>query len=460
MKRLITFCLAISIIATISSQSIEGNWSGKLDVMGQSLPIVFNISKSDSAYTTTMDSPAQGAFGLPTSKTTVSGNKIEIVATNLAIFYQGKLEGDTITGTFNQNGIPFTLTLRQSNEHALNRPQEPNPPFDYKIEEISFTNKVDDNTLSGTLTIPNTSDKHPAIVLIAGSGPNDRDESIFGHKPFLVLADYLTSNGYMVLRYDKRGVGSSTGRYETATTKHFADDASAAINYLKTRNDVDKSSIGIIGHSEGGTIATMIAANRSDIKFVVMLAAMGSKGIDIIMQQNETALKKQNIEQQNIDELLEITNHTLTNLSNWKGTDNDKTVLRDQLNLLWDKMPLIMKLKMNKDQYIRSNLATMSSPWFREFIKIDPIHYLKKTNCPILALNGENDTQVIVSKNIELIDRALEESNKKYKTKVYPQLNHLFQESTTGSASEYGNIEQTISTEVLADIVEWIKNIE
>ncbi len=459
MKKLLLLTISISIITFAHAQNFVGKWNGELNVMGQKLTIAFNISKTDSTYVTKMDSPAQNAFGLPTDRTKIADNRIEIIATGLAIFYQGVLEGDSIVGTFNQNGIPFPLNLKQSEAPELKRPQEPKPPFDYKIEDVTFSNKKDKVNISGTITLPNSNEQHPAVILIAGSGPNDRDETIFGHKPFWVIADYLTRNGIAVLRYDKRGVGKSTGRYETATTKDFAEDAKAAIAYLKSRADIDKSSIGIIGHSEGGIIAPMIASKQKDVKFIVLMAGMGTKGIDLIMEQNKIGMEHQNIEQENIDELLKLTQQTLEGLSQWKGTDNDRTALRDEINLLWEKTPLIQKMKLNKDQYIRSNLNTLSSPWFREFLQINPKEYLSKVKCPVLAINGEKDTQVVANENIEIIKASLAEGgNNNFETIIYPNLNHLFQESHTGHVGEYATIEQTISPEVLSDILLWIKS--
>ncbi len=458
MKKTISLLIALLISSTAFAQNFEGKWSGSLEIMGQKLPIVFNISQKDTTFITKMDSPAQNALGLPTNKTIVDGNELEIIASGLGIHYKGTLESDSIVGFFNQNGLSLSLTLRQSQEPDFIRPQQPQPPYPYRIEEVVITNKKNNNSISATITTPDNIEKHPAVILVAGSGPNDRDETVFGHKPFWVIADHLTRNGIIVLRYDKRGVGKSTGKYETATTSDFAEDAQTAIDYLISRRDVDKTSIGIIGHSEGGIIAPMIASKRNDIKHIILLAGMGTKGIDLIMQQNKLALEDQNIEPQNVEELLSITRNTLESIHHWQGTENDKTALRDKINSLWDKTPLIQRMKLNKDQYIRSNFIAMSSPWFREFIKIDPSSYIKRVKCPVLVLNGENDMQVIAKDNTELIEVALTQGkNKNYKIKLYPHLNHLFQESETGKVDEYIKIEQTISDQVLNDITEWIK---
>ena len=458
MRRIYFFTFLISILTQVQAQHITGSWSGELEIMGNQLPLVFHISQNDTAWITKMDSPAQHAFGLPTTKTIFSKNRVEIVASGLGIFYQGRLHGDTITGTFNQGGIPFPLTLTRDESAQLKRPQEPVPPFEYLTENITFPNKNDKINLAATVTLPKTAGKYPAVILIAGSGANDRDETIFGHKPFWVIADFLTQNGFIVLRYDKRGVGESEGSFATATTKHFAEDAASAITYLKSREDVDKSAIGLIGHSEGGIIAPMIASENQDVSFIVLLAGMGVKGIDLILDQNETLMTEQQMEPENIVTLRKANRDILETLTQWKNSEHDKTLLRDQLSLMWDKMPLLTRLKSNKEQFIRTNFNAMIAPWYKNFLIINPTDYLQKVQCPVLIVNGEKDSQVLFYKNIPAIRSALERGgNKQFTVKTYPHLNHLFQECKTGSVDEYAEIEQTVSPQLLEDMLQWMK---
>lgn len=460
MKKNITLVFLFLLFVSVSAQEITGSWSGTLDIMGNKLPLVFHISKTDSIYTTKIDSPAQNALGLPTSKTTFSDNKLEIVATGLGIFYQGTLQGDSISGTFNQGGMPFPLVLKQSDKPVLNRPQKPRPPFSYKTEDITFTNKKDKVELAGTLTIPDSAGTFPAVVLIAGSGPQDRDETVFGHKPFWVIADYLTRNGFVVLRYDKRGIGQSKGDLARAATKDFATDASAAIEYLRTRKEVDKSVIGLIGHSEGGVIAPMVASENHNVKFIVLLAGTGEKGIETIMEQNRLSLESMNMEPENTERSLKMIRNMFESLSEWQGTEADRTALRDKLSQLWEQYPILVKMNLKKDSYVRNQFNAMSSPWFRQFLQLNPADYLQKVKCPVLALNGEKDTQVLADKNLEAIKSALDKGrNYRYEIKSYPNLNHLFQECETGKVDEYGRIEQTISPEVLSDIKQWMQRI-
>ncbi len=440
------------------SQEVVGSWKGMLDIMGNKLPLVFHISKTDTVYTTKMDSPAQNAMGLPTSKTTFADDKLEIVATGLAIFYQGTLQGDSIVGTFNQGGIPFPLVLKKSDKPAFNRPQTPEPPFPYKTEEVLFHNKQEKIELAGTFTLPDSAGTFPAVVLIAGSGPNDRDETVFGHKPFLVIADYLTRNGFAVLRYDKRGVGESEGNFAKATLEDFAADAAAAIHYLKTRKEVDKSRIGLIGHSEGGIVAPMVASQNKDVAFTVLMAAPGLKGTEIVLEQNRLGLEALNMEPENVEKSMALLSDIVNGLTAWESTEAEQTVLRDRLSQLWEQLPLLVKLKLKKDPYVRSQFNQMVQPGYRSFLQTDPAGFLRKITCPTLVINGENDTQVNASANLKAIHIALQEAgNNDVEIKSYPNLNHLFQESTTGHADEYAEIEQTFSSEVLSDILNWLK---
>ena len=458
MKRNIAFICVLLMGFSALAQEIIGSWSGTLDIMGNKLPIVFNIEKTDTVYVTKMDSPAQNAFGLPTNRTSFANNKLEIIASGLGIFYQGTLDGDSISGTFNQGGMPFPLVLKQSDKPVFNRPQEPKPPFPYKTEEIFFENKTDKILLAGTFTVPDSAGTFPTVILTAGSGPNDRDETILGHKPFLVIADHLTRNGFAVLRYDKRGVGQSKDDFARATVQDFTADAESAINYLKTRKEVNKSAIGLIGHSEGGMVVPMVASKNRSVKFIVLLAAPGIKGTEIVLEQNRLGLAALNMEPENLDKSLKLINELLYDLTKWENTEVERTVLRDRLSQLWEQFPLLVKLKLKKDPYVRNQFNEMVKPGYRSFLKTNPADFLQKVKCVVLAINGEKDTQVSADVNLNAIKTALDMSkNYRYEIKKYPNLNHLFQESETGNLDEYGEIEQTISPEVLEDITVWLK---
>ena len=446
--------------ANISAQEITGSWSGQLNIQGTKLGIVFHIEKTDTVYVTKMDSPNQGALGLPTTSTTFVDNNIEIKASSLGITYQGTVDTDSIVGLFKQSGMEFPLILKRSGIDVLklNRPQEPKPPFSYISKDIVFVNKEAKIELAGTFTFPDSIGTFPAVILIAGSGPNDRDETVFGHKPFLVIADYLTRHGFAVLRYDKRGVAKSKGFSANTTTQDYASDASAAVAFLKTQKNIDKKNIALIGHSEGGIIAPIVASKDKTIKTIVLMAGSGISGREIILDQNKTSMLQGGLDSETIDAVLPRLNAIFDELNNWKEDENNRTILRDNITFVWNKMPIMWQLKNKKDQYVNSSFRAMASPWFRQFIALNPATYLEKVKCPVLAVNGEKDMQVRFEENLSAIENALiKGGNQQYEIKAYPNLNHLFQECETGNVDEYVKIEQTISPEVLSDIELWLK---
>ena len=446
--------------ASLKAEDITGSWQGVLEIQHTRLRIVFHINQNDSTLSSTMDSPDQGAFGLPTTRSSFRDNKLEIVATGLGLFYQGTLQGDSIAGTFNQGGIPFPLVLNRLEKPLFNRPQMPLEPLPYLSEEVSISNADETISLSGTLTLPDSTGLFPAILLIAGSGPNDRDETLFGHKPFLVISDYLTRHGFAVLRYDKRGVGKSTGNFDKATLHDFADDAALAVNYLKQRKEIDVKKIGLLGHSEGGIIAPMVASEETGIHLLMLLAAPGTTGIEVILDQNEISMQQQRMEPENIEKIQQLNREMFESMLSWDGSENHRTALRDKLQHIWEQLPILLTMKINKDAYLRGQFNAMIKPGYRSFLATNPATYLGKVSCAVFAINGENDQQVPAEKNITAIEKALKEGgNHQVQTKIYPALNHLFQESTTGHTDEYAQIEQTISPEVLSDIITWLKKM-
>ncbi|MFA7583021.1 MAG: alpha/beta fold hydrolase [Proteiniphilum sp.] len=457
-KTLFITIVMLAVASVLNAGDITGSWEGILRVQQSHLRIVFHIQGTDSTLTSTMDSPDQGAFGLPTTRSSFRDNKVEIVATGLGIFYQGTLLGDSIAGTFNQGGIPFPLVLKRSEKPVLDRPQTPVEPLPYISEEVIIPYPDDSISLSGTLTLPDSTGTFPAILLIAGSGPNDRDETLFGHKPFLVISDHLTRNGFAVLRYDKRGVGKSTGDFDKATLRDFADDAIMAVDYLKQRKEVNGEKIGLLGHSEGGIVAPMVASEETAVHMMVLMAAPGTTGIEIVLDQNEISMQQQAMEPETIEKLQLLNREMFESLLTWDGSENHRTALRDRLLHLWEQLPLLQTVKMNKDSYLRSQFNAMIKPGYRSFLAVNPTKNLEKVRCAVLAINGENDLQVAAEKNLAAIGKALERGgNQHFEIKKYPLLNHLFQESVTGRVDEYGKISQTISPEVLSDITNWLK---
>lgn len=284
MKKLI-FTISLLILATglLSAQDITGTWNGILNVQGTQLELVFHIEQTDSGYSATFDSPDQGAKDISFNSATYDAPNLKLTAPNIAVVYEGTLKADSLIGTWNQGGRSFQLNMSRNKveKESRRRPQEPEKPYPYHEEEVAFENKEDALTLAGTLTLPRKTGSFPAVILISGSGPQNRNEEIYGHKPFLVLADHLTRNGIAVLRYDDRGTAESTGNHSTATSADFATDVESAVDYLKSRSEIDPKQIGLIGHSEGASIASVVASRNRDVAFIVMLAGIGISGKEL-----------------------------------------------------------------------------------------------------------------------------------------------------------------------------------
>jgi fermentation-respiration switch protein FrsA (DUF1100 family) len=452
MKKTVFFLIAILSSFIMVGQEITGKWNGVLKVPGSQLRVVFNITKTENGYSSTMDSPDQGVKGIPFTKTSFENSILKLEIPNAQIVYEGMLNKDNnIVGNFVQRGQSFLLNLSKGKieEKMVLRPQEPQKPYPYNSEEVAFENKTDKNVLAGTLTLPRKEGVFPAVILITGSGPENRDEEIFGHKPFLVLSDYLTKKGIAVLRFDDRGVAKSTGDYKSATTLDFAHDVQAGIDYLKTRKEIDKSKIGLIGHSEGGVIAPIVAENSKDVAFIVLLAGTGIRGDKLMLLQKEKIERQMGVSENEIQKGQE----------NFKGA-YDIIVASTADDDLTTKINSYIKSQFgNKLDGERTSalVAQLTSPWMVYFLKFDPATALKKVQCPVLAINGDKDLQVPANENLNAIKEAVVQGgNKKVTTKVLPNLNHLFQECKTGSTEEYGIIEQTFSPIALEEISKWI----
>ena len=406
-KIILSFCLLLSWAGAFAQKPIEGDWMGKLSLGSQSLTIVLHVNCNvQGKVECTLDSPDQGVKGIAVETDYCSSDSISVSIASLALSYQGKLKGDEIVGTFTQ-GQPFPLTLKRG-EEKLNRPQNPVAPYPYKTEEVAFKNVADGATLVGTLSYPvgYKKGKTTVVLMVTGSGQENRDEEIFDHKPFLVIADYLARHGVATLRYDDRGFGKSTGGdVEHATTLDFMRDAASGIDFLRASKQFSR--VGILGHSEGGSIAFMLGA-KGKVDFVISMAGVGVKG--------DTALTAQ------ANKILELTGQSM---------------------------------RYSTHQY-RMNAIIKRSPWLNFFIDYDPSADISKTLCPVMAINGSRDIQVISSLNLAGIKAHLK-PNPKNIIKEYPSLNHLFQHCKTGNVLEYRMIEETISPEVLEDIVRFIK---
>lgn len=353
----------------------------------------------------------------------------------------------------------IVLVVFFSYKTSINRPQEPSKPYPYYTEEVTFENTQAQVTLAGTLTLPSAAGNYPAVILISGSGAQNRNEEISGHKPFLIIADHLTKHGIAVLRYDERGVGKSTGNFKTATTADFALDVASAVEFLKLREEIDREKIGLIGHSEGGLIAPMVASNSKDISFIVLLAGPGIEIRKVLLMQQELITKANGVSESDIEKyILPIHNEAYRIISE---SNDSRTLKADLVKLIeqsYEDTPSdLMSSDMSKEEVISTQSDKWSSEWFRNFLKYDPALILEKVTCPVLALNGEKDLVMTPKENLSGIGNALEKGgNTKVTVKELANLNHLFQNCKTGSPAEYAKIEETFSPLALNEISDWI----
>lgn len=442
------------------AQNFSGDWFGTLKLPGTKLEVVFHITNTDGNWSATMDSPMQNAFGIPLDQVLVNENKISLSFTQMNFNYSGELQKDeTIVGHFRQGNLNLDLVMSRTKEAPYKRPQEPKAPFDYIEREVSIVNSADNVTLSGTLTLPKTGKNFPVAILISGSGPQNRDEEILGHKPFLVIADYLTKKGIAVLRYDDRGVGKSTGDFATATSQDFAKDTEAIVNFIKSVPELNHKKISLIGHSEGGMIAQIVASRNKNIHNIVFLAAPGINGDEILMTQTKLHSELQGFPDNEVAEMSKTNRKIYDIFLKSKNFEEVKQNLKPiYTELITAQAPVSNIPETEIPNAVENEINQIATPWLHYFINYKPADYIAKIKCPILILNGEKDFQVEPISNTKGIENALKNAgNKNFKTIIFPKLNHLFQTSVTGDASEYETIEETISLQVLNEISNWLK---
>ena len=372
------------------------------------------------------------------------------------------MEVSAIAGTWKQSGMAFPLTLeRQEKRIMVNRPQETNPPYPYRSIEVTFPNVAGGFGFAGTLTLPEKVGRYPVAILLTGSGPQNRDEELLGHKPFLVLADYLTRQGFAVLRYDDRGVAKSKGEFKTATSLDFATDAESALNFIKKQPETDTAKIGFIGHSEGGLIAPIVASRRGDVAFIVLMAGPGLTGEQILLLQSALISKAEGADEKSIKVNDKMSRDMYSVLK--KNQDNARAAQKLKV-LIADfdkKNAKDTSYHPMSETEINAQVESLTSPWFRCFLTLNPEEYLSTVKCPLLAINGSLDLQVPPKENLEAIEKALIfGGNSSYMIEELPGLNHLFQTATTGSPTEYSKIEETISPTALELMGKWLqKNV-
>jgi pimeloyl-ACP methyl ester carboxylesterase len=457
--------VALCLTATaLSAQSLApaGHWKGKLSLPGGvQLLIVFHITQEEEAgWKATFDSPDQMVYGIKFDEVTLDNQQVRLRNKAAGIVYKGKIveQGQAIDGSWKQGGAEFPLRITPTEHTVPKRPQTPKGPFPYDIETVEFSNPNANITLAGTLTLPENKQNCPAVILISGSGPQDRNSSILQHQPFWVLADYLSRQGMVVLRVDDRGVGESGGTFAGATSADFATDVEAAFEYLKKHPRVNSNKVGLMGHSEGGAIAPVVASRNKDVAFVVLLAGPGEQGSKVLAQQNYDLFlqETQSTELANYRrQFFEKIYNTVNQEANKdKGNSAVYALLEKDLNQLSSEERTQIDLE---EKNVRAMIALFRSPWMRYFLAMNPQEYLSKIHCPVLAINGEKDLQVHPD-NLKAIEKALKEGkNNKYQILVFPDLNHLLQTSETGAVDEYAEIEETISPKVLTAINAWLK---
>ncbi len=442
----------------LHAQDVTGSWYGSASIQGVKLRIVFHIEKVNDGYSATMDSPDQGVKGIAVTSVRYENDSLNMLIKNIGFSYSGLVKNGSIEGKALQNGMELPLVLMQE-EQKLQRPQEPNLPYPYISEEISFKNDPANITLAGTLTLPKKDGSFAAVVLINGSGPQNRDSEILGHKPFLVLADYLTKNGIAVLRFDERGVGKSEGNYGLSTSKDFAADVEAAVSYLKTRSEIQKEQIGLIGHSEGGMIAPMVAADKANnIRFVVLMAGPGLPISEMLLLQTEALMKASGMNESQVQLNNNLNKQAYSLIKNVQSQENLRKDLQELFGNFYDQnVGGTNSTSERRNKFVHQQMQSILSPWFQYFIKYNPHENLAKVTCPVLALNGTKDLQVTSEENLAGIEKSLKAGNNtQFTIKKLTGLNHLFQECKTCTVEEYAEIEQTLDPILLNEVSEWI----
>ena len=450
---------------------IEGTWQGPLNVQGQELRLVFHITADadGDGWSATMDSPDQGATGIPVGDVTISGDSVRLEIPRIYGEFEGVLANGEIDGAWNQGMGSWPLTLMRVDPEeaaAAPRPQEPVPPLPYRSVDVTFSGGDPGVTLAGTITLPEGEGPHPGVVLVSGSGPQDRNETIMGHKPFLVIADYLTRQGIAVLRYDDRGFGESTGDYSAAALEDFTADAQSAVEFLRERDAVAGGEVGLLGHSEGGYVAPRVAVQTDMLDFAVLLAGPSAPGAEVLARQNRLMLKALGMSQEGASEYEQ---NMLGAIARLLTVPVDRPVpdsVRRALQLDFEDAARAMSVSDRAvygptdstafSQVLTRLVDQLTSPGLRSFLAYDPQADLEQIDIPVLALFGGKDLQVPAAQNVQAMRRALA-GNEQATVRTFPDVNHLFQPAESGMPSEYGQIETTIAPKVLEVVGSWIR---
>jgi fermentation-respiration switch protein FrsA (DUF1100 family) len=463
----ILFALAVglSVAAAFAQSPLGGIWEGVLSLPnGVNLRLVIKVTEGEKGTLKgTLDSPDQGAADIPLDLVELKGNSVLIRLKALAIEYTGTLNdaGGAMLGKFKQSGLELDLELKKVDKPTeRRRPQNPTAPFPYRAEDVKFENAAAKVTLAGTLTLPAGDGPFPAAILVSGSGPQDRDETLMGHKPFLVIADYLTRMGVAVLRYDDRGTAGSTGDFASATSADLATDAASALDFLKARKEIDAAKIGIIGHSEGGLIAPIVASSREDVAFIVLLAGTGVNGAEIIKRQGELILRDAGADDKLVDRARAMNEQFFAVVRENPDPKKAEELLRKLATEMFASLSEEERALVGDAEAAVQQALVVNTPWMRYFLTFDPADALSKVKAPVLALNGTLDLQVEYRQNLPAIAAALARGvNQNFTIVALPGLNHLFQACETGSPMRYAIIEETINPSALEAMGGWLRTI-
>ncbi len=470
MKKVAIFLAAIILASQLHAQTKDftGAWAGKMNA-GKEVTIIFHFTKkADGSYAGTLDSPDQNVKGIALSSVAVNGDSLVAALAAGGVTYRSMLTADTIlTGTWAQRGASLPLVLKHAAEKEvaeIRKPQTPVPPFSYNSEDVEYDNADKSVHFGATFTFPKTGGTFPTAILITGSGQQDRDETILGHKPFAVLADYLTKKGYAILRVDDRGMGKTTGTLVNVTSADFAKDVEAGLAYIKTRPEVDKTKIGLIGHSEGGNIAPMVAAENKDIYFIVLWAGAIEGGLITNVEQNAHSLLRAGLDSVSVNAFKQLHTKELSLFAKDANTQTLDPDIKKVFDTWRAKQPanVLSTLHITDSSFIGQNIyaayhSLYNLAWMRFFISHNFAADLARVRCKVLALNGDLDQQVNAQRNLSLIDSVLKANNNhKYSTVHLKGLNHLFQTAVTGDVSEYASIQETIAPQALQAIGDWM----
>jgi len=442
---------------TTPRPALEGAWEGTLN---GALRVVLRIDRRpDGMLHGVLDSPDQGALGIEMDSVWVAGDTAHCEWRRLKASYVAvwSSDGRELVGNWTQGAYTLPLTMKRLDQAPqYRRPQEPTPPYPYDAEEVGFPNPDSGFRLAGTLTLPRARGPHACVLLISGFGLEDRDETVFGHRSFFVLVDDLTCCGIVVLRVDDRGVGGSTGDPVGATSQDLAGDARAAIAFLKTRKDIDARRLGLIGHSEGGLIAPLVAVAERGVAFIVLMAGPGVPGDSILYAQGELILRAQGASETTIAAQRRLQREVFATVREEPDTAKAAARIRAAFLEFASQLPESARAGLGSSA-IAAQIRQVRYPWFRYFIDYDPCPTLRRVKCPVLAINGERDVQVPARENLDAIGQALREGrNRDVTLRALPGLNHLFQTCRTGAVSEYVTIEETISPAALAIVGDWV----